>query len=168
MKMIIYIYLLLSCIMFAQTELNHNAVNSGNASSSEGNTRLISSVGQVITGINSNENIQGSYGFLSIYSKKIPVSVKFLNINEPKDHTVNILPNPVENDTKIEFFAFEQGTYNFKIINYLGVKIANFTYLAPVKGLYTFSISINEFPAGVFQIICNKGDHNYFGKIVKY
>lgn len=78
-----------------------------------------------------------------------------------------ILPNPFDSNTTIQFYLHKNDSITISIYNMSGMKLyQNIISTAP-QGFYRFALNLAHLPQGIYYTIIGVGEKNYVKKILK-
>ncbi len=94
----------------------------------------------------------------SLYFEYDP-SVGTVQTSKPAFEVSRCYPNPLTNETTINFTSPDNSVYNFSVINMIGVEVYN-TQINAKTGQNTFHFSAADLPSGIYMYNIKNGVYN--------
>jgi len=166
LKAVVMIFIMTAVINnnYAQPVIPYSVIASGGSVTTDGNNRIIGTIGQSFIGITGNGLNINEVGFWYI-TKQIVTSV------EEEENEIPLIyelkqnyPNPFNPSTIIQFSIVEQAFTEIKIYDILGSEVAKLVSEELQPGIYELNFTANHLASGVYIYRMTSGK---FGDVKK-
>ena len=135
----LFLFLLLACIVFAQTQLEPSVTDNGGGSKTSTSLKLHASIGQAVSGP-SGESLIAGFVTVELYSDSNAVEESFL----PDGISIGeFSPNPFNSSTAIRVDMEEEGQLTLIVSDLLGKQVF-YSESQRKAGVYILTFSASE------------------------